>query len=95
MSNSQTELKYLNSFKFYWVGWVHMGGGGCQGVEGCPTHACMCTHVHNVYDIIGFPQGFPCGGSHLHEIIMFNMYACVCMHGTLPTHPQPPHPTHP
>ena len=57
-----------------------MGGGRCGCVKACPIHACMCMHTHAcVYDIIEIPQGFPYGGSHLHEFIMFIMHVCVCV----------------
>ena len=109
------ELKNLNLFKFYYIladlG-VPLGGGYGWGwvwvhMEVYSIHACMCMHTHacmQVYGIIGFPQGFPHGCSHLHEIIMFKMHACayVCVymhawetHHTPPptsTHIQPPHP---
>ena len=59
--NLQTELKYLDYFKYYWTltdsrgppveGWVDRGGGWW---EGAPTHmhthahahTCTCTHMH-------------------------------------------------
>ena len=69
--------------------WMILGvppGGGCMGGWGGggervhPTHVHMHMHVHpHVYDIIGNSQGFPNGGDHLHEIIMFTMHACACV----------------
>ena len=84
-------------------GW-RVGGCGCGVVSGCPytcAHTCACMHVQahahaHAYDIIGNSQGFPQWGGHLHEIIMFTMHACACVHvGTLqppPPHPPTPHP---
>ena len=114
ISNLQMELKYLNKFKCYWIltdsgglplggwGWVDVGGGG----ERMPpthvhmhVHACTCTHAPHVYDIIGNSQGFPTGGGHLHEIIMFTTCVCMCMcacahmWGHPPTTPYPHPPT--
>ena len=79
-------------------GWMWMGAG--ERVH--PTH--MHTHAHahaRAYDIIGNPWDFPKsnGGGHLHEITMFTMHACVCMHmcacvcmgGTLQPPPTPIH----
>ena len=82
-------------------------------MRGCtpPTCTCMCMHACT-YDIIGNPQDFPKsnGGGHLHEITMFTMHACACMHvhvcmcmhacvctcvwGAPPNQPPPPS-THP
>ena len=102
------ELKYLDSLKFYYIladvgacplehGWVGGYGWGCGCVGWYPMHACMCTLVlhHRV------SQGFFYVGSHLHEIIMFIMHACVCMcvcmcmHTWDTPHPSSPISTHP
>ena len=59
-----------------------VGGWACGVVMGCPPHTCTCTHAHacaHVYDIIGNSHGFPHGGGHLHEIIMFTTHTCACM----------------
>ena len=83
-------------------GWMWVG----EGERVPPTyvhmhaHACACA-----YDIIGNSQGITQWGSHLHEIIMFTMHACMCVHvcayacvwEATPTtpHPHPPTPYHP
>ena len=80
-SNLQTELKYLDSFKFYYVltdlgvpplGWV----GGCiwVGWEWREvSHACAHAHACTCYDIIGISQGFP-------NAIAINYLVYTCMH---------------
>ena len=81
-------------------------GGGWMGM-GCgervhPTHmhmhahACMRMHTHARMTSWGIPRYSPNGGSHLHEIIMFTMCVCVCVHmcGGHPQSPPPPS-THP
>ena len=75
-----------------------------------PTHMhmymCTCMHAHTQvhYDIIGISQGSPDGGSHMHEIIIFKMHACVCTCacmkmlicvGVVPTNSHPHLPTIP
>ena len=93
ISNIQKELKYLDSFKFHYIstdlGGIPLvcgvGGCGCECMWVCErvpytcrhmhTHACMHARVSN--DIIGWISLW---GQHLHEIIMFNMYMCVCVH---------------
>ena len=57
IQNLQTELKYLDSFKCYWIltdswgppfGGVGVGGWGWDSLRmfgGCPMHMCTCTHA--------------------------------------------------
>ena len=78
------KLKYLNSFKFYYLlidllgpPWSGVGGCECMGVSHVCTHVYTPTHVYYIMEI---PQGFPYGGGHLHEISMFNIHACACVH---------------
>ena len=103
-------VQVLLNFEWFWgspwgVGWIYGGRGWWEGASHPHAHAHTCMHVHThtqVYDIIGNSQGFPHGGSHLHEIIMFTMHACVCMcmhahacahmWGHPPTTPTPIHP---
>ena len=89
----QTELKYLDSFKFYYVltdlgvpsigvGWVGAYGWKWEWKE--VSHACAHTHI------IGISQGFPNAMT-----INYLMYACACMHvhAHTPTHIHEPHPS--
>ena len=66
-----------------------MGVGGWDwvglGWVGTTPNTCKCTHMHVhtcmhtcVWHHREFP-GIPQWGSHLHEIIMFIMYACACV----------------
>ena len=75
--------------------WVGVVRGGTP-----PMCICMCMHAHAcAYDIIGNPRDFPKsnGGGHLHEITMFIMHACACVHTCEHVwgHPQPPSPIDP
>ena len=61
-----------------------VGGWGWGVVRYCPhtcahTHTCTCAHVWHHREFPGIPQTSN-GSSHLHEIIMFTMRACACMH---------------
>ena len=88
ISNLQTELKYLDKFKCYWIlndsrgpprgwgGWMRVGV-----VRGCTPPMCTHMHVHahtHAYDIIGNSQGFPQWGQPF--AWNYHVYhACVCM----------------
>ena len=88
-------------------GWGY-GYMGVVVVRRCPPHTCTWTYMHtctHVYDIIGNSQGFPqCGLPFAIEIIMLNVYMCMCAHVCVCMHvcahvwgyPQPPPtPIHP
>ena len=91
---------------------LRVGGVGRWGweVRECPpthAHTCACMYAHtcaHMYDIIGNSQGFPQWGLPFAiEIIMFNMYMCVCVHACMHVHvhmcgrhpPTTPNPIHP
>ena len=93
-------VQVLLNFEWFWGSplgggaWVDGGGGWWESAP----HPC--AHAH-MYDIIGNSQGFPNGGGHLHEIIMFTTHACACMCmcactcmctcvGVPPNYPPPP-----
>ena len=60
-----------------------MGVALCQGVWGSVPCTCARTHMHVHVgvsnDVIRDSPGFPYGGSHLHENIMF-IHVCTCAH---------------
>ena len=89
-------VQALSNFYWFWGSiplgggrWVHGGGGGYGGVEGCPMHTHMHTHTH------ACTHARTCM---LNMLIMLNMYTCVyvrvcvcvcvCMCGGHP--PMPP-----
>ena len=92
ISNLQTELKYLDKLKHYWIlsdsgapppgGWQMggWGGGGYGCVGGCPMHTCMhmhaCTHMH-VKHAKHAKHGCLHVGGHLQFLYM---YKCAYMH---------------
>ena len=79
-------------------GWVDGGERWWEGASHTCTHAHAHLHTHAcacTYDIIGNSQGFPQWGLPFAiEIIMFNMYMCVCacahVWGALPNPIHPP-----
>ena len=101
--NLQTELNYLNLFKFYCIfsdlrppaalasGWVGVG------VSGVLPHVPICMHMHTCIHtcimlyIIEIANGCPHGGIHLSCLTC--MCVCVhvhsCMHEAPPKHPHP------
>ena len=99
ISNLQTELKYLDSFKLYYVltdlGVPPWGNDVCGCMWGVP-----CMHMH-MHDIIGFPKGFPHEAAICMKLsCLTNMHVCACMclhvHACMgvwgcPTHPHPFH----
>ena len=90
-------VQVLLNFDWFWGppqglrGWVDWGGGGKRVP---PTHVHTHMHTHACMTSLGIPRDSPNGGCHLHEIIMFTMYACACAHvcGAPPTTPHPIHP---
>ena len=88
-SSNRIEISWLVQvlLNFEWFQGSPLGGGrgewmGVGVVRGCTPPMCthMCMHAC-AHDIIGNSRDFPKsnGGSHLHEIIMFTMHACMCM----------------
>ena len=63
-----------------WFGGYPLEGGvgGYAWVWGCGSVPCMHTCVHN-HTCVLHHRVSP-KGSNLHEMIIFNMYACACVH---------------